>query len=102
LVEAGGRYAAATVLEPIEVALAQLRADDWPLAAGLGSVIVGEAVSGRAIAAARQVERANDSDRDEHTNWGWPMLDIERWDDPIPMRGAQGLWTWPTPQGMDL
>ena len=28
-------------------------------------------------------------------NYGWPMLEIEKWDTPQPMRGAQGLWNWP-------
>jgi hypothetical protein len=26
------------------------------------------------------------------------MLDIEEWETPIPMRGAQGFWNWPTPE----
>ncbi|MFD2578767.1 ASCH domain-containing protein [Novosphingobium colocasiae] len=45
----------------------------------------------------RRPPRANDSDRDSHANLGWPMLDIEPWPEPIPMRGKQGLWNWPDP-----
>jgi hypothetical protein len=40
---------------------------------------------------------ANDSDRDGHFNWAWPMLDIERIEPPLPATGAQGFWTWRRP-----
>lgn len=69
-----------------------------PLSAGLGTAIVGEPRSGIDIAEEFGVPRANDSDRDDKANWGWPMLDVEIWPEPIPMRGAQGLWNWPTPE----
>ncbi|MCB2048538.1 MAG: ASCH domain-containing protein [Novosphingobium sp.] len=69
-----------------------------PMSAGLGTVVLGEPRNGIDIAAEFGVPRANDSNRDEHANWGWPMLDIEAWPEPIPMRGAQGFWTWPTPE----
>lgn len=36
----------------------------------------------------------NDSDRGEHTNWAWPMLDPWPLEPPIPARGAQGFWEW--------
>lgn len=99
LLEAGGRYAAQTCLKP-DLALPFLRAavDDpalLPLAAGLGTVRLGEPRNGIEIAAEFGVPRANDSDRDAHANWGWPMLDIERWAEPFPIKGAQGLWNWP-------
>jgi hypothetical protein len=68
-----------------------------PMAVGLGTAIVGEPRLGTDIAADFGAPRANDSDRDQHANWGWPMLDIEIWPAPIPMRGKQGLWNWPTP-----
>jgi hypothetical protein len=71
--------------------------DPLPMASGLGTAIIGEPKLGTAIAEEFGVPRANDSDRDEHANWGWPMLDIEIWPAPIPMRGKQGLWNWPTP-----
>ena len=96
LLEAGGKFAAATCLLPVEKAIEVLRTGDWPLAAGLGTAIVGEPVLGDKLAIDFGVVKANDSDRDYHSNWGWPMLDIERWAEPVPMRGAQGLWTWPT------
>lgn len=73
-----------------------------PMACGLGSAIVGEPRNGLDIAAEFGVPRANDSVRDEHANWGWPMLAIEVWPEPIPMRGAQGFWTWPEPASAGL
>lgn len=27
--------------------------------------------------------------------YAWPMLDIEKWDVPVPMKGAQGFWEFP-------
>ena len=83
--------------------LAQAIANALPLGAGIGTAVIGEPRSGIDIAEEFGVPRANDSDRDEHANWGWPMLDIEAWPQPVPMRGAQGFWTWPTPNfGEDL
>lgn len=70
---------------------------ELPMGAGIGTMIVGEPRLGTDIAVEFGVPRTNDSDRDEHANWGWPMLEIEHWGIPIPMRGAQGLWNWPTP-----
>lgn len=71
-------------------------AEPLPLAAGIGSAVLGEPVHG-SIAAETFGHRVNDSDRDDHANWGWPMLDIEPWPAPAPMKGAQGFWNWPTP-----
>lgn len=68
-----------------------------PTGAGLGTAILGEPRLGTEIAEEFGVPRANDSDRDAHANWGWPLTDIEVWDEPVSMRGAQGFWTWPTP-----
>lgn len=79
--------------------LEQARNGQLPTAAGIGTAIVGEPRNGIEIATEFGVERANDSDRDEEANWGWPMLEIEAWPDPIPMKGSQGLWNWPTPEG---
>lgn len=68
-----------------------------PMSAGIGTAIIGEPRLGTEIAEEFGVHRANDSDRDQHANWGWPMLEVEAWETPIPMRGAQGFWNWPTP-----
>ena len=98
LLEAGGRYAARTCLH-VDSALRLLRDAmnglELPLGAGLGTAVVGTPKQGWAVAEEFGVTRANDSERDAHSNWAWPMLDIERWEQPFPMKGAQGLWTWP-------
>lgn len=75
---------------------------DLPWSAGLGTAILGEPRNGFDIAEDFGLPRVNDSDRDEHANFGWPMIDIEVWDEPIPMRGFQGFWNWPTPEGIGL
>lgn len=98
LLEAGGRFAARTTLVP-DLALPFLRGwmngQELPLAAGLGTAVVGEPRLGTEIARGLNAFGANDSSRDEHSNWGWPLLEIERWAEPFPMKGAQGLWNWP-------
>mgnify|MGYP003385566635 CR=1 FL=1 len=43
-----------------------------------------------------------DSDRTEHTNWGWPLLDIQPLEPPLPARGAQGWWHWTAPDDIRL
>lgn len=73
-----------------------------PMASGIGTAILGEPRNGFDIAAEFGVDRANDSIRDEHASWGWPLTDIEAWPEPIPMRGRQGLWNWPEPQDAGL
>ena len=94
----GGSQGAKELCLKAELALPVLEAvrdGSLPIGAGLGSATVGEARLGTHIAEDFGVPRANDRDRDEHANWGWPMLDIEPWADPIPCKGAQGLWNWP-------
>ena len=96
--------AAETCLHPERAiaVLQRLAGGQLPIAAGIGTAVLGEPRIGTEIAQAFGVPRANDSDRDEHANWGWPMLDIEKWDTPIPMRGAQGFWPWQTPESGGL
>lgn len=36
----------------------------------------------------------NDSDRDLHSNWAWPLGEIQPLEPPVPARGAQGFWNW--------
>lgn len=73
-----------------------------PHACGLGTVVLGEPRLGTEIAVEFGVPRANDSARDAEANWGWPMLEVEAWDEPVAMRGAQGFWPWPTPATLGL
>ena len=39
----------------------------------------------------------NDSDRDEHSNWGWPLTEIRVLEPFVPARGSQGWWWWTPP-----
>jgi len=73
--------------------------DPLPRAAGLGVVKVGRSVNGNDTAETFG-HRINDSDREAHANWGWPMLDVRPFAEPVPMKGAQGLWPWPDAEAM--
>lgn len=35
-----------------------------------------------------------DSDRIDHSKWGWPLTDVVPLAPPVPARGAQGFWPW--------
>lgn len=115
----GGANAAQTCLH-VDAALELLmplyhlkKPDGLPLSAGLGTAVLGEPRDGIDIAVKEfgfPEEAADeigglpgfDSDRREHANWGWPMLEVERWATPIPMRGFQGFWNWPSPEDASL
>lgn len=75
---------------------------DLPWGVGLGTAVLGEPRNGYDIAEEFGLEHVNDSDRDEHANFGWPMLDVEIWDFPVEARGLQGFWNWPTPEAIGL
>lgn len=38
--------------------------------------------------------RGIDSDRIDHTKWGWPLTEIEPVIPMAPARGKQGFWSW--------
>lgn len=42
----------------------------------------------------------NDSDRVKHTNWAWPLQEIQRFQPMIPVSGHQGLWVWKQPTAL--
>jgi hypothetical protein len=86
----------------LEEALKMTHNCSLPFGCLLGTAILGEPRNGYDIAEEFGVQSVNDSDRDEHANFGWPMLDIERWDEPVPMRGFQGFWNIPTPETLGL
>jgi hypothetical protein len=63
------------------------------------SCVVCTATLGRPIRDAELSHRlgvnlVNDSDRDEHTNYGWPLSEIRQKLPPEPATGRQGFWTW--------
>lgn len=68
-----------------------------PGALPLSSVLC-TAVLGEPITAARFAEihgmRPADSDRIDHTKWGWPLTEIDVLRPFAPARGAQGFWRW--------
>jgi hypothetical protein len=97
-----GRTAYGTGLRP-ELALDLLEA----LASSLGragppplpySAVVALATLGRpvrGIGLERELGITHDSDRDEHSNFGWPLSEIEEIPGPHPyVRGKQGWWHW--------
>lgn len=61
-----------------------------PLAAGLGTAVLGLPVKASEIFD----EPTSDSYRADHSIWAWPLSDIRPFDAPIPMIGAQGFWNW--------
>jgi hypothetical protein len=61
-----------------------------PLAAGLGTAILGKPRKVTALFGGRP-----DSDRLDQHMWAWPLTDIEVWMPPVEARGAQGFWPWP-------
>lgn len=65
-----------------------------PLGAVVCLATLGQPIRDAGLAAALGVEWVNDSDRDEHSNWGWPLRDVARLEPYVPAKGAQGWWTW--------
>lgn len=59
-------------------------------------VALGTATLGRPQIAAELFDQpTNDSYRVDHSIWAWPLNDVEPFEAPVPMRGAQGFWNWP-------
>lgn len=62
------------------------------------SSILGTAVLGRPVSAFDIVHefgaQLNDSDRDEHGNFAWPVSEIETFTPIAPAKGMQGFWNW--------
>lgn len=56
---------------------------------------VGTAVLGTPRDVTRLFHGDGDSDRTQHHMFAWPMLEVEWWDYPITVKGAQGFWRWP-------
>ena len=58
-----------------------------PLGAALGTAVLGTPV------------RCTDlfpEDRDvDPGKWAWPLSDVRRWPEPVPISGKQGFWHWP-------
>lgn len=77
-------------MRPSASAPHRFKRPSMPLAAGLGTAILGDPI--------RCIERpalfGGDSARiDEHV-WAWPLAEVEPFGAPIPAKGAQGFWDW--------
>ena len=61
-----------------------------PRRAGLGTALLGEPLRADVL-----YDRAGLKIGGEGP-WsiGWPMLEVELWDEPVPAKGAQGFWSW--------
>lgn len=59
-----------------------------PVGAGLGTMIVGEAIPAHLIA------ELGDSKRIDHHVMAWPMTELDPFREPIFAKGKQGFWTW--------
>ena len=64
-----------------------------PTSAVICTAIIGESILGTKVVS-EFGGPVNDSDRDEHANWAWPLKDIEVLVPPEPAKGAQGFWNW--------
>lgn len=93
------RYGAPCLHAPLaipvlDIAYQNPKGGALPLSHVLATAILGEPKHGDACAAEFDEQAGNDSDRDEHFNWGWPLTGIVRLEPPVPAKGAQGFWEW--------
>ncbi len=70
-----------------------------PLSSVLCTAVLGRPLRNRELAAALGTEFINDSDRDEHSNYGWPLTEIQKVVPFAPAKGSQGWWEWRPAQG---
>ncbi len=58
------------------------------------SAVVCSAIVGTPIIATHLPGAPKDSDRDDHSLWAWPMLEVEHLHPPDPCKRSQGFWNW--------
>lgn len=87
---AGGKGRQAGLLDG---ALPVLEAGQWWLGCVVCTAVLGEPFSAAQGLPALGIER-NDSDRNDHFNFAWPLTDVVRLEPPVPAKGAQGFWNW--------
>ena len=80
----------AAIAEPL---LRRVHRVSWPLSSVLGTAIIGAPISALDWVRAHAPDFA-DSDRIDQSKFAWPLSGIERFEPPIPARGAQGFWDW--------
>ena len=86
------REASIALLERVKADLTALPLSSIVCTAELGVPVLGEILAQR-----MGVDLTNDSDRIDHSMWGWPLSGIERLTPPLPARGQQGFWKWTGP-----
>ncbi len=75
----------------------QVRPELVPTSAVLGTAVLGQPVpAAEAVVEAYGTSFRGDSDRIDHSVFGWPMKEIRRFEPPIEAKGAQGFWWWST------
>jgi hypothetical protein len=94
LIEAGESSLVGDIAGPL---LRRVPLGAWPRSSVLGTAIVCPPISA-AEYARKYSRRGQDSTRIDHHQLGWPLRDIERFEPPVPARGAQGLWDWTPPE----
>jgi hypothetical protein len=71
---------------------ASIRPHRLPVAAGLGTALLGAPKLASEI---WPEAFKSDSDRLEHSNWAWPLSEIQHFTPIVPTPGRQGFWKWP-------
>lgn len=64
-----------------------------PRCAGLGTVRIGEPQRADVIYHRHGLRIGGEGP----WNFGWPLTEVQRWDEPVSCRGFQGFWPWPLP-----
>nr|WP_294550052.1 hypothetical protein [uncultured Rhodopila sp.] len=65
-----------------------------PLSSILCTAVLGQPIRNQDLATRMGIELMCDSDRGEHSNYGWPLTDVEKLKPFVPVRGARGFWPW--------
>ncbi len=65
-----------------------------PTSSVVCTAVLGEPIRNEDLAMRMGIPWMNDSDRNEHSNWGWPLASVSPLSPFVPARGAQGFWTW--------
>lgn len=65
-----------------------------PRASLLCTAVLGTPVRNRDLAEQLGVDHVNDSDRDAHSNWGWPLSDVQIVEPMLPLKGKQGFFSY--------
>lgn len=66
--------------------------DCLPLSAIVATAMLGWPESAEKVATRYGAPAVNDSDREEHFNYAWPMRDVQPLLPPIEAKGMQGFW----------